>query len=415
MSYRILLSSLLLTMMAAPLGAQQQVILPSAGSSGRKLAFLLPDFLQDTLQGVPDALRTTLSNSIGPNLNVSSLNSSVATELSNLPIPSPASGQRFDTNLGVDVPRSLGPILTERAETIGRDKYFFAVTYQRFSFDRIDEVDFGNLNLKIPIPLAPGVTGVVNAMSSISLTISETTAHFTYGITDWLDASYAFPIVTSTLASSTQGTVSIPGLFNGVLLPSSIRGSSTGLGDGIARVKARLIKLSGVTVAFANDIRLPTGDEFNYHGAGAYGVKPFVIASLNGRFVSPHLNAGYQWNGRSYMGSTSGTTKERLPGQLFYSVGVDASLSPRLTAAFDVLDQIVINGRRSFLQSSVIDGTAYQTVAFPNQTRHEVNGAAGFKARLTHDVVLTGNLLFRMNETGLRSRVVPLLGLSYLF
>jgi len=41
------------------------------------------------------------------------------------------------------------------------------------------------------------------------------------------------------------------------------------------------------------------------------------------------------------------------------------------------------------------------------------NGAAGFKVRLFGNVLLQGNLLFGLNQAGLRSKIAPLVGLSY--
>ena len=399
-----------------------QLSSPPTGASDRKLAFVIPGFIQDALQAAGPTLGQSILQQIGPTVNLSSLNSAVATALSNLPVASSASALRytFDPQLGVYVPspQSLGPILTERAETIGKDKFFFSLTYQRFQFDRLDQLDFGNIDFQIPVQLAGAIPGVIDTNSALSLTISQTTAQFTYGVENWLDVSFALPIVTSSLQFSTQATVSIlilPNLPVFVLPQSSVKQSSTGLGDGLARIKAKLLEHRGFTFGAAGDVRVPTGDEFNYHGAGAYGIKPFLIGSLTRKSVSAHINAGYQWNGKSFLGSSTGTEKERLPGQLFYATGVEASISPRFTTAFDLLDQIIINGRRTFLETETVGGTTFNTVTFPNLTRQELNASAGFKARLVGDVVLTGNLLFRLNDAGLRSRVVPLIGVSYLF
>jgi hypothetical protein len=391
-----------------------------SGASDRKLAFVIPGFIQDALQAAGPTLGPAILQQIGPTVNLSSLNSAVATALSNLPVASSASALRytFDPQLGVYVPspQSLGPILTERAETIGKDKFFVSLTYQRFQFDHLDQLDFGSVNFQIPVQLPGAIPGVIDTNSALSLTISQTTAQFTYGVENWLDVSFALPVVTSSLQFSTQATVSVlPNTPIFFLPQSSVKQSSTGLGDGLARIKAKLLEHRGFTLGIAGDVRVPTGDEFNYHGAGAYGVKPFLIGSLTRKNVSAHINAGYQWNGKSFLGSSTGMEKERLPGQLFYATGVEASISPRFTAAFDLLDQIIINGRRTFLETETVGGTTFNTVTFPNLTRQELNASAGFKARLVGDVTLTGNLLFRLNDAGLRSRVVPLIGISYLF
>jgi hypothetical protein len=60
------------------------------------------------------------------------LNAAIGTQLTALPIASPASGFTFsfDRSLGVFTrsTESYGPVLTERAETIGRHKLFIAFT-----------------------------------------------------------------------------------------------------------------------------------------------------------------------------------------------------------------------------------------------------------------------------------------------
>jgi hypothetical protein len=58
---------------------------------------------------------------------------------------------------------------------------------------------------------------------------------------------------------------------------------------------------------------LPIGDEFNFHGAGAFGVKPFVIGSMTFKRISPHINAGVQWNGQSFLASEFIRQKRNLP------------------------------------------------------------------------------------------------------
>lgn len=414
---RILLRPVWILAIACSLHAQ--LTSPAIGPSDRKLAFAIPGFIQDLVQSTGSTLGPAILQQIGPSINLSSLNSGVATALSNLPIESSASALRysFDPQLGVYVPypQSLGPILTERGETIGKDKFFFSLTNQRFQFDRLDQLDFRSIHFQIPLQLPGSVPGVVDQNSALSLTISQTTAQFTYGVEHWLDVTFALPIVTSSLQFGTQGTVSVLNQPVFSLPPSALKQSSTGLGDVLTRVKAKLLEHRGLILGIAGDVRVPTGDEFNYHGAGAYGVKPFLIGSLTRKNVSAHVNAGYQWNGKSFLASSTGMEKEPLPGQAFYAVGAEASISPRFTAALDLLNQIIIHGRRTFLESGTVDGMPFNTITVTNSTGQELNASVGFKARLIGNMVLTGNLLFRLNDAGLRSRAVPLLGISYLF
>jgi hypothetical protein len=234
------------------------------------------------------------------------------------------------------------------------------------------------------------------------------------------------PVLTTTLKTRIGASVGLPA--SGVTIPAVnaqwLQGTATGLGDQTLRLKARFLDRRRVGLAAATEFRLPTGDEFDYHGAGAFGWKTFLIASFPSKRVSPHVNAGYQWNGSSFLASSTLTEKRRLPTQVFYAAGADYVLNTRLTAAFDLLDNIVINGQRAFIQPVTIDGIVYNSTNFPYETRHEVGASAGFKARLLHrgevtplsrDLVLTANALFRLNQAGLRARVIPLVTLSYTF
>src|SRR4051812_9371264 len=72
------------------------------------------------------------------------MNIALASQLTTIPVPSPASGfiYKFDPGTGtfVRATRSFGPILSDRAETIGRDRIAISFNQQFFSFDRLDGV-----------------------------------------------------------------------------------------------------------------------------------------------------------------------------------------------------------------------------------------------------------------------------------
>ena len=333
-------------------------ILPLAGqqtqASGGKLAFLVQDLLSNTVASVDPIFRTPLDQAIRPRF--ASINTGVASALSNLPVPSPASaiGYRYNFQAGADVPypQSLGPILSERSETIGRNKFYLAVTFQRFQFDRLDQVDFRSFQVGIPLDLpilGQNLNGLITADTTISLSVSQTTAHFSYGVTRDLDLTVSLPIVTSSMAVSTGGQ--FRALNSTLALPFARTGlgaDSTGLGDILIRAKKHLVRTKNGGLSLVTDFRVPTGDEFNYHGAGAYGLKPFIAASLNRWRTAPHVNAGYQFNGKSFLATPLAREKARLPGEAFFAVGADASLTrpssdKHVTLSADLLDRIVLN------------------------------------------------------------------------
>jgi hypothetical protein len=180
-------------------------------------------------------------------------------------------------------------------------------------------------------------------------------------------------------------------------------------------MKGRFLRRKNAALAIGTDIRVPLGDEFNYHGAGAWGVRPFLIASATFGKISPHLNGGYQWNGRSFMASEIPGQKRHLPEQFFYAAGFDTPVSPRVTFAFDFLHQVVVDGQRSLLGPPPPGAGTVPAVTFIDQTRHEYNVSAGFKAEFKSGLFMTGNMLVPLNKAGLRARAIPTIGLSYLF
>jgi hypothetical protein len=135
--------------------------------------------------------------------NFTPLNSALAGQLILLPSSSPASGftYSFDQSLGVYSlsTQNFGPILTERAETIGRHKFLVGFSYQYFNFDTIDGIDLK----KIPSVFAhlpdTGPGGVpepyendyITTNNSIGLTLNQYTTFVTFGLTKSLDVSVA--------------------------------------------------------------------------------------------------------------------------------------------------------------------------------------------------------------------------------
>jgi len=227
-------------------------------------------------------------------------------------------------------------------------------------------------------------------------------------------------------------------------------GSATGIGDVTFRVKQSIYRGQTLQVAAALDVRAPSGDAREFLGSGALGVKPFVIISANRRFA-PHLNLGYEWNGKSILaGNITGATfseqngvedittggpatKASLPGQLSYSVGADYGATKRLTLSFDYLGQTLFNAPRVFVTNTqtaddsqlchTVSGTTscgLASMTLPTITGGKdsialSNGALGLKYNLFNQLILTADVLFRMDNKGLRQTVTPLIALSYAF
>jgi hypothetical protein len=180
----------------------------------------------------------------------------------------------------------------------------------------------------------------------------------------------------------------------------------------IARVKATILSRDRFGLAGGVDVRFPTGDELNFLGSGAYGVKPFVAASYRAR-VSPHANFGYQWNGDSILASANGassTSKTQLPTDVFYSVGFEVP-TKRVTFAADFLSFHVFDALR--LSPTTQFGQPTSAVTTGSFTTSD--GSLGFKFNPMAGLLITTNVDIKLDHNGLRHRLIPLVGIAYTF
>jgi hypothetical protein len=190
------------------------------------------------------------------------------------------------------------------------------------------------------------------------------------------------------------------------------------MGDVTVRLKGTVKRAARQGVALGIDLRLPTGDERDLLGTGAPGVNPFLAWSGNFGALSPHLNAGYQWNGESILGGEPGSGEASdLPDLAQYSAGAVIEVHPRITAAVDVLGRYIIDSPRLRLQDfhALDNRTVFPNITFTSGSFHEISAAAGLKINVFGRVLVDMNLLVRLNSEGLRDKISPLFGLEYAF
>jgi hypothetical protein len=458
---------------------------------------------------------------------LSPLNSDISRQASLLPAASPGSGFSliFDPTLKtfVTTTDSLGPILGERAETIGRHRVGVGVSYQLFEFDKIDGIDLGNFpavythapdaadgaprgvicssSLKGTTPnqslLSTDSTGSVilgdcsfvrdriATMNSINLKVHQITAYVTFGLTKNIDVSVVVPyedirfgvasqaqIVTGTYFNdhffSANCNLDFPlpsGLsppppistacFNHSFPDSTLPGSSlsqtsaSGIGDITLRLKGTIWRGERAGFAAGVDVRLPTGDSLNFLGSGAFGVKPFAIVSYRAR-VAPHAMVGFEANGSSVTsGDVTTGVKGQMPNEFIYSAGADAYATKWLTGSFDIIGQRVFSTQALSITSQQFLAPCTTTLGGPapasckvavtpgNPTTYNpstvstisadsltatsgvsyniTNASAGIKIAPVRRLVVTLNVLVRLDNGGLHSKLAPMVGLGYTF
>lgn len=399
-----------------------------------KLAFLLPNMFGPTGLRLDNPTHEAHFDSAFRE-NFGPLNSAIATQLTLLPIPSPASGftYEFDAELGVysRSDQSLGPILAERAETIGKGKFAFGIAHQSFSFDTLDDFDLGSIPSVFEHQPAPNPVferDIITTSNFIDFQMGQTTLYFTYGATSRVDVSMAVPLVRAEMNAfstaeiqriGTSGDPNLPHTFNREGDETAAQfgngGRASGLGDITVRVKGNVFQRRRVGLALGVDARLPTGDEFDFLGSGAYGFRPFAAISFNLNRVSPHVNLAYQWNGESVLaGNVVSGQKRKLPSQWFLGVGADVRVSPKLTFAGDYLGQRVVDADRILGSEFVgFDGSTFPQTTFFRDTFDIHTGSAGIKVNVAPNTLVYFNLMFKLNNAGMRDRVTPLFGIAY--
>jgi hypothetical protein len=289
-----------------------------------------PHFTVTSLQGLDQ-----LNQAISSNLGIVSLNST-------------ASGFTLDIERGVPVrsTENLGPLLAERAPTLGARKLNLGLFYTRADFKRLAGTDLDDLTLVFAHEdvNGDGTLGVpefeldqIHADLDVDLSQDIVALFATYGITNSWDVSAVVPIVHTRLRVRSVARIvrnsSVSRFVHnfgseGDQPVDSAGGDATGIGDILLRTKYHFFRSQSAwpDLAVAGQVKLPTGDEDDLLGTGETNFLGLLVASRTyGRFT-PHVNAGYE--------ATTGSSEENL---VRYVVGVDAAVHPRLTLAVDVL------------------------------------------------------------------------------
>lgn len=399
------------------------------------------------------------------------LNTEIGTELSQLPVGSPAAGFvfSFSPSLGVvsrqDV--GFGPILTERAETVGRHKLYVGFSYQFFEFDRADGINlkkfsavFQHEDESAVCKTLPFFTGcstngapifqndIIVTQNRLDLKIHQYTAVATFGVTDRLDLSLALPILNVRMSmfsdagiQSFETPTDIPPCclhqFDSpnpqpqretLFAPDPAFGfnhasfnsphSVSGIGDLTLRGKYQIVRKEKFGLAPGLDVRFPTGDAYNFLGAGTWGIRPFVTSSYAAR-VSPHGTIGFQFNGDSILAGNINLSNRsaKMPNVFTYTAGADAIVVRRLSITGDYIGQTFYSVSK-LVATSFTDfgGTARPTLASQSSVHlSQSSFAVGGKVNPVGSLLVTLNVLFRLNDAGLHAKPVPLVGLSYTF
>jgi hypothetical protein len=257
------------------------------------------------------------SETIGSTL-ISFLSTSIGISVSNTPISSASSGTtfRFEGGVPVKASTSAGPIFGERAQTLGRGRWFVGVGLTAIQFARLRGVPLNDITLSLPhqdtnppgtpkdtlgVPAFENDLVDVNVHMNVSVLVSALS--LTYGVVDGVDLGVTVPFVRAAVSGQSTAQIVLVGgdtlhRFSGtgtnpvLTSSSSVDASAFGLGDIEGRLKINVAQSARIGVAVLGYARFPTGDEQNLLGAGRFSGRGLGVVSARFGDFSPHANVG---------------------------------------------------------------------------------------------------------------------------
>lgn len=426
---------------------------PASAQTGDKLSELLlrffsprnPVVLQDNVNPAFSHAAHFVSQ---PNAQqtLTQLNRGIASQLSTFPLGSSSAGFtfEFDPALGVfnRSTESFGPVFAERPITAGKGKFSFGVTYLRATYDRFEGQELRENDIQLYLThldtnadnsvLEPWFEGdIIRADLSMDLQ-NETTVFFAnYGLGEKLDVGIAVPYQRLDLDARIHTTIErlatgvdpfVIHVFDDGQAGRTYReaGTASGVGDIVLRAKYNAVKGSTVGLALATDLRLPTGDEEDLLGSGGTQAKLYAILSAgHSRRFAPRASVGYTFSsgGADFLGE--------LPDEINYTAGFDAALHSRVSLTADFLGRTLrdaerlVERERTFRNRTRLSPAVTTiTRVTPVVERGNLNvflGSAGIKINPVGRLLLVGNVLFALGDSGLQDKVTPVFGIDYSF
>src|SRR5580765_5896077 len=258
MGRRVLTLLALLLAVASPAAAQSRPV-PTLSEVFHDL-FGPNGLVVDSEAALPDGSTHSAHFNSAFQSSFTQFNVALASQLTSLPLPSPAAGftYRFDSTTGtfVRTSQSFGPILSDRAETIGRGRFSFGYNFQYFSFDKLEGMNLATVPSIFrhdDFEQGGGRADVVSTTNAIDATVGQWTGALTYGVSDHFDISVAVPVVRTSLHVLSAATIERVGtgaqhavhFFRDPDAPDELGsertfqagGTASGLGDVIVRGK----------------------------------------------------------------------------------------------------------------------------------------------------------------------------------
>ncbi|MCJ7628006.1 MAG: hypothetical protein MUO50_06405 [Longimicrobiales bacterium] len=389
-----------------------------------------PDFAQEAF--------STNANATARELTLF-LQGAITAGIATVPAPSAGSGETFRLSaLGIPVrneEKSLGPILAERALTLGRGSFLLGANLTVMRLDKLrgtslEDLHFNVVQRDLP-PTGPplGDPAIERTYLSVKTRMAfearVANLFMTAGVTDRLDLGILIPVVQATISGFSDAEIMIgegedPAAgfsFGGPTEDPKLRERSvvpqeraTGLGDISIRGKYRFTEPEkALGLAVLTDIRLPTGRDEDFLGSPGLWVQGLGVMTVDvGSGFTPHANAG--------LALRSG---EGQRNAAILAMGFDHLTSKRLTITGELLAQLPLGPNPLIRKEIVIRNDLGSEISVPTSNLptlrdNILDGAVGARFRLW-EIVAMGNVIVPLNDGGLRSKALWTFGLQASF
>jgi hypothetical protein len=383
---------------------------------------------------------------------VPALNSLITGDISSFPLSStsPRIGFDFSTGRPISVTESLGPIMAETAEPLGKGKLVFEASYTYLDLSQFrglptDRMEFTFTHVPVTqgepaLGLNTNESDLINLVMDLHTRVSIGAIIATYGVTNNLDLSVALPVISVRLNGTATATINSYTFASGGSAHHFFAGdslnpvlvtkvpydqSSTGIGDVALRLKYNLAQGDGMNAAALLDLRFPSGKVSDFLGSGKATYRLWGVLSSRMGDLSPHLNLGYAHK-----------VADLQSDAIEFRAGFDQKLSSKITFAIDLLGQIDVNPNKAIhlapgsatiidridsVRNNSISGHLPNVESVRNVSLSNIPDfnnddafslAAGFRYSPSEAVMLFANILVPLNSKGLRSYVAPTIGLS---
>jgi hypothetical protein len=360
---------------------------------------------------------------------ISVVNQALAKSASNIPIGATSSGATYSivNGLPVRTSTSAGPIFAERSQTLGRGRWFVGANVTNISFSTLNGVPLDNLQLNFAHQDVgnPGLgdpqfeNDIVRIRLAMKMDMLVAALSATYGVSDHIDVGIALPFTRVSMSGTSIAQIDPFGpnplhFFGGtsadpiLRATAGVNATAAGIGDIVGRMKVNLGQGSRYGAALLTEVRLATGDEENFLGAGSTtGRAVGVFAAQYGSF-SVHGNGGYIIRTGDFQNDA-----------VLATFGFDNLMAPWATLAASVITEWRVGAEKVSLPEPIQIQFPFErtieSTSIPTRREDRVDASIGMKFSLRGGTVLMLNGTAPLRRAGLQPDFIWTTGMEFSF